>query len=124
MAKKSKVDVNLLELVPRRIAEHEIDGEGIVTILMQRFRNRYLERLFVPRFRSKYIRINLDEIGSEVWLLCDGRRSVGEIAAAMRERFEERVEPCADRLAIFFGQLQRAHFIEYANLEQRLKAGA
>jgi hypothetical protein len=124
MGKGKRVDVNLLDLVPRRTAEHEIDGEGVVTVLMQRFRNRYLERFFVPRFRSKYIRIKLDEIGSAAWLLCDGRRSVGEIASLMREKFTERIEPCNDRLAIFFGHLERARFIDYANLEERLKAGA
>jgi len=123
MGKGKKADVNLLDLVPRRTAEHEIDDARIVTILMQRFRNRHLERLFVPRFRSKYIRIKLDEIGSEVWLLCDGRRSVGEIASLMREKFNERIEPCTNRLAVFFGQLERARFIDYANLEERIKAG-
>jgi hypothetical protein len=124
MGKRTRADVNLLDLVPRRTAEHELDDARIVTILMQRFRNRYLERLFVPRFRSKYIRIKLDDIGSEVWLLCDGRRTVREIASLMKEKFDERIEPCNDRLALFLQQLERAHFISYVNLEERLKAGA
>ena len=122
MGKRTRADVNLLDLIPRRTAEHEIDEANIVTVLMPRFRNRFMQRWLVPRYRSQYIKIKLDEIGSEVWLLCDGTRNVGEIAARMKEKFNERIEPCNDRLATFFRQLEQAHFISYANLEERLKA--
>jgi hypothetical protein len=123
MRKRSRTDVNLLDLIPRRTAEHEIDEARIVTVLMPRFGNRFIQRLLVPRFRSRYINIKLDEIGSEVWLFCDGARNVGEIASLMREKFGERIEPCHNRLALFFKQLERAGFISYTNFEERLKAG-
>jgi hypothetical protein len=123
MGKRTRADVNLLDLVPRRTADHEIDDAHLVTVLMPRFRNRIMKRLFEPRHKSPFIRIKLDEIGSEVWLLCDGTRDVRKIAAMMREKFNERVEPCNDRLAVFFRQLEQAHFIGYTNLEERLKAG-
>ncbi len=122
MAKRAKADVNLLELVPRRTVEHEIDEAHLVTVLMPRFTNRFLKRWLVPRHRSPHIKIKLDEIGSEVWLLCDGRRNVGEIASLMREKFGEKIEPCNDRLGVFFRQLEQASFISYTNLEERLKA--
>jgi hypothetical protein len=122
MAKRARSEVNLLDLIPRRIAEHEIDESRIVTVLMPRFRNRIMKRLFEPRHKSPYVRIKLDEIGSEVWLLCDGARTVGEISELMREKFKERIEPCYDRIALFFRQLERARFIAYTNLEERLKA--
>ncbi len=122
MGKRKRADVNLLDLVPRRIVEHEIDEARFVTVLMPRFRNRVMKRLFEPRHKSPFIKIKLDEIGSEVWLLCDGTRNVGEIAAMMREKFNERIEPCNDRLALFFRQLEQARFISYTNLEERLKA--
>jgi hypothetical protein len=121
MGKRTKADVNLLDLVPRRTVEHEIDEARLVTVLMPRFGNRFLQRWFTPKFRSTYIKIKLDEIGSEVWLLCDGARTIGEIAALMKERFNERIEPCNDRLAVFFRQLEQAHFISYTNLEKCLK---
>lgn len=122
MAKRAKKDVNLLDLVPRRIAGHEVDESHIVTVLMPRFGNRLLQRWLTPKFRSTYIKIKLDDIGSEVWLLCDGARNVGEIAALAREKFGERIEPCHDRLALFFKQLERARFIAYENFEECLKA--
>ena len=122
MGKRTKTDVNLLDLVPRRIVEHEIDEAHLVTVLMPRFKNRFMKRLFEPRHKSPFIKINLDEIGSEVWLLCDGARTIGEISALMREKFNERIEPCNDRLAVFFRQLEQAHFVSYTNLEECLKA--
>ena len=122
MAKRTRANVNLLDLVPRRIVEHEIDEARLVTVLMPRFTNRFMQRLLVPRYRSRHIKIKLDEIGSEVWLLCDGTRNVGQIAALMREKFNEAIEPCNDRLAVFFRQLEQAHFISYTNLEECLNA--
>jgi len=122
MGKTAKAEVNLLDLIPRMIAEHELDEAGVVTVLMPRFRNRIMKRLFEPRHKSPHIRIKLDDIGSAAWLLCDGKRDVGEIAQLMKERFNERIEPCYDRLGLFFRQLERARFIAYTNLEERLKA--
>ena len=122
MGKSGKAQVNLLELVPRRTAEHETDDEGLITVLMPRFRNRLMKRLFEPRHKSPFIKIKLDDVGSEVWLLCDGARNVGEIADLLKAKFGERIEPCYDRLGKFFRQLEGAHFIAYVNLEERIKA--
>lgn len=121
MGKTAHTEVNLLELVPRRTAEHETDETGIVTVLMPRFRNRIMKRLFEPRHKSPFIKIKLDDIGSEVWLLCDGARNVGEIAESLRGKFGERIEPCYDRLGKFFRQLEQARFIAYTNFEACLK---
>jgi len=122
MGKTAKVEVNLLDLIPRRIAEYEVDDARIVTVLVPRFGNRIMKRLFEPRLKRPFHRIKLDDIGSEVWLLCDGSRNVGEIAELMREKFKERIEPCYDRLGLFFRQIERARFVAYSNLEERLKA--
>ncbi|HVO76412.1 MAG TPA: PqqD family protein, partial [Candidatus Bathyarchaeia archaeon] len=85
------------------------------------FKNRIMKHLFLPRHKSPNIKIQLDEIGSEVWLFCDGKRTVGEIAELAKEKFQERIEPCHERLGVFFRQLERARFIAYVNLE-RLRA--
>jgi hypothetical protein len=66
--------------------------------------------------------VTLDEIGSEVWLLCDGKRTIREIGELVRARFQERIEPCYDRLAVFFRQLEQAEFISYVNREECLRA--
>ena len=115
---KRTPDVNLLELVPERIVGSEKGEDGTVTILAPRFHNRLLKRLIEPRLKRPHMMIRLDEIGTAVWERIDGERSVGEIGVMLRERFGERIEPCHDRLAIFFTQLELSRFIRYRNLEQ------
>jgi hypothetical protein len=121
MGNRRKSEVNLLDLIPERTAEFEIDEGRIVTILAPRFRNRLMKRLFALRGSSGCIRVKLDDIGSEVWLLCDGQKSVKEIADPLREKFKERIEPCYERLGVFFQQLETARFISYVNLDECLK---
>jgi hypothetical protein len=115
-------EVNLLELIPEVTVGFETNESRIVTILAPRFRNRLMLRLLVPRLRNPWFRVSLDEIGSEVWLLCDGKRTIGEIGELLRARFQERVEPCYDRLAVFFRQLEEARFISFINMKECLKA--
>lgn len=115
---KRTPDVNLLELVPERIVGHETGEDGIVTVHAPRFHNRILKRLIEPRLKRPHMMIRLDEIGTAVWEQVDGIRNVAEIGAIMRERFGERIEPCHDRLAVFFTQLELSRFIHWRNLEE------
>lgn len=116
--KKRAPDINLLELIPERIIASETGAEGLVTILAPRFGNRFLKRLFEPRLKRPFLKIRLDEIGSAAWQNIDGERSVGEIGGIMRERFGESIEPCYDRLALFFTHLEVSRYISYRNLEE------
>lgn len=43
-------------------------------------------------------RIRLDEVGSQVWRLLDGSRTVGEVAGLLRRELGERVEPAEERV--------------------------
>ncbi len=122
MGERRKSEVNLLDLIPERMIEFEVDESRIVTVLAPRFRNRLMKRLLDPRLKNPCLKVKLDDIGSEVWLLCDGKRNVKEIAELLREKFKERIESCYDRLGVFFSQLENARFISYANLEECLKA--
>jgi hypothetical protein len=122
MSNRTRSEVNLLDLIPERTVHFEVDNSRIVTVLAPRFKNRFLKRLLVRAGREESIRVTLDDIGSEVWLLCDGARNVGEIGDLLRGKFRERVEPCYERLRIFFQQLESARFIAFSNLEQCLKA--
>jgi hypothetical protein len=122
---KKRREANLLDLVPERIGDFETSEDGFVTLLMPRFRNRFMRRLVEPRLapERRRFKLKLDDIGTEVWLLIDGKRSVRDIAQSLRERFGERIEnQCYERLGTFFQQLERGRFISYANLEECLKA--
>jgi hypothetical protein len=121
--KKTKgPDVNLLELVPEQTVRSETDDDGIITILGPRFKSGFMKRFVGSRMKSPYYKIKLDDIGAAVWSSIDGERNIGAIAQILREKFGESIEPCNDRLAMFFTQLEMSHFISYRNLEE-VKAG-
>ncbi len=115
--KRNKREINLLDLVPIPIIGHEVNDDGIVTLLAPRFKNRLMRRWLLPRLKRPFFRVELDDIGSALWLLCDGKRNIKEIAGNMRERFGERIEPCYERMSLFFQQLDGARFITYTNLD-------
>ena len=119
--RKKKVrgpDVNLLELVPEQLVKSERKEDGIVTVLGPRFKSGFMKRLVGSRMKSPYFRIKLDDIGATVWESIDGDRNIGVIAQILRDKFGERIEPCHDRLAMFFTQLEMSRFIHYTNLEE------
>ena len=99
--------LNLLELVPKRIREFDVDENGVVTVKMPRFNYDWMMRHLVPRRRSPYVHTRLDDVGSFVWMQCDGETPVELIAERMRDRFGDAVEPVHDRLKVFLQQLSR-----------------
>ena len=108
MAKK-----NLFDLVPV-ISEHittEKEGE-LSVIAFPRFRSKFMQKYFVPKSKPAVIRVRLEEHGTAVWDLIDGKRTVREIAGALADHFnyEENYEY---RVAAYFSQLQRQGFVKY-----------
>lgn len=78
MAAKEKI--NLLEVIPCR-SEHitaEREGETIV-LSFPRFKYPWMQRFLVPKGMSKELHVKLEEHGTAVWELIDGKRNVREI---------------------------------------------
>jgi hypothetical protein len=109
--RKQKEELNLLDLIPSRCWGHSVDEAGRVTVDMPRFHVAWMQRLLVPRGKCPFIKINLDEFGSHVWLRCDGASTIGAIAESLAAEFGDQVQPVHDRLAVFFRQLRQRGFI-------------
>ncbi len=112
-------DVNLLDLIPKRIARFEESGDGLITILKPKFKNKMLVKYLMPRVKSPNFKVNLDEFGSFVWKQCDGKRTVEQIGNLLKEKFQDDIEPVYDRLALFIQSLARYRFIEYKNYDRQ-----
>lgn len=109
--KPSKKDVNLLDLRPRRTKRWKRGDK--VTILVPKARST-LGRHFVDALGlKKSYKVNLDEFGSEVWKLCDGKRTVKEIGVELKKRFGDKVEPLYDRLGVFMNMMIREDLIRF-----------
>lgn len=63
-------------------------------------------------------RVRLDEVGSLAWTLLDGRRTVGEVAAELRERFGDRVEPAEERFGVLLRSLHRGGLVGYSGYDE------
>jgi len=97
--------------VPRACVEHEVGEEGIVSLLVPRFRVSWMQWL-QKRLKRPHIKVKLDEVGSAVWQLIDGARTVAQIGGELEHRFGEKIHPTSERLGMYLGILRRNKFIE------------
>lgn len=109
MARRDDTET-ILSCVPVRTAGHEVTDEGKVVVLQPRFDWRPLQQ-WMERLGKPYLRVKLDDIGSFIWLKCDGEASVESIAAALESEFGERVKPARDRTVLFFRNMVRADIV-------------
>jgi hypothetical protein len=109
--KSEKRVLNLWEMTPNRRAEWVTADNGLVVVLVPKFRNPLLVKWLMPRLAKPHFRIQLDDIGSAIWRGCDGRTTVGIIAGRLEQEFGERVRPVEDRLQKFFHQLERGSLL-------------
>lgn len=112
--KKQQLSANYLEKIPvrpERIA-WKADEKGMVTLDIENkgIANRIAQ---VILRKPKVSHIHLDEIGSFVWPMVDGERSIVTIGEAVEAHFGEKAKPIYERLAKFFQILDSYHFIEW-----------
>ena len=65
--------------VKNQLVEWKKNDNGEVCLTIPRREALWLRPVFLVFSVPKKRRLQLDEIGSEVWEMCDGRRTVGEI---------------------------------------------
>jgi hypothetical protein len=106
-----KVTKNLLALKPVRSVDWEARDNGCVALCVPKFRHPLLRKWVLPRLRTPILKVNLDDVGSFVWGLCDGETTVGTIAGRLQREFGDRLDPDNDRLALFFRMLEREHYV-------------
>ena len=106
------------KLIPERIINWEIHPEtNFVIIKKPKFKNFLLKKYLLPRLRKQNHTVNLDKIGSFVWMNIDGKVNFGDIAEKMRKEFGESVEPVDDRLGQFINSLRKYDFITFKNFD-------
>ncbi|MEJ2722282.1 MAG: PqqD family protein [bacterium] len=109
----AKREENLLDMIPRQLRESRACGDGTVDILVPRFGDTWVGAVLGRVFKNKPIHLHLDEVGTAVWNLCDGRRSVQEIGRLMEEQFGDRIEPVYERLGLFLHQMKKAGIVDW-----------
>ena len=111
---KDKSQENFLLYRPlRKIEKWEVSNDKVKLF----FQHEKLVEKFMRWLikKSKVSDIELDEMGSFVWQLCDGTKTVYDIALAMMERFEMTEQNSIDRLIMFIRYLSRRGWIIFIN---------
>jgi hypothetical protein len=118
-AQKQKLkSVNYLDLTPIKLLSEEADESRNVSLLIPKFTNKFLVNYLVPRLKSPYIKLKLDELGSESWLQIDGNKNVSEISDILVNKFGERIQPANERLTKFLTELFTHKFISFRELNK------
>jgi len=75
---------------------------------------RILSKLLLSQPLPETKKVELDELGSEVWQWCDGRRSVAELIHHLAARHQLHYREASDSLTQFLYHLARRGFIGLA----------
>ena len=118
--KKNQPQINYLDLIPEKapsIKWHrdlkekiilEIENTGMFNTIAQKVFNK-------PR----YTKVHLDRFGTFIWPLIDGKRSVMDIAACVKEEYGEKAEPLYHRIVKYFQMVESYHFVRFINKPEK-----
>ena len=87
------------------------DEKELITLILPRFKNKLLIKLLVNEKRKNEIRIDLDELGTAVWNLIDGKRDVQNIVDDLRKTYPNQ-EQLEERTVQFLVGLYK-HLVVY-----------
>ncbi|MCD8214329.1 MAG: PqqD family protein [Clostridiales bacterium] len=112
--KKSKK--NYLDLVPELNENISLDkdekGKTVVLVQNKGIFNKIAQRLFK---KPPVTQVHLDDYGSFILPLIDGKRSVMELALLQKDRFGEAVEPLYPRFVKFMQIVESCGFVRLNN---------
>ena len=97
---------SLEDVLVVRKCEHEIKDD-LVVVHFKKEKLGFIEKTFFKKSSQKPYKIDLDEIGSFIWLLCDGNKTVGEITKLAHEHFQDKIEPVKERVELFVNQMNK-----------------
>ncbi|MBE6531609.1 MAG: PqqD family protein [Ruminococcaceae bacterium] len=111
---KKKGSENYLEKIPvhsERIKWSQAeDGKVTLDIENKGVFNTVAQKLFK---KPRVSHVHLDDMGSFVWPLIDGKRSILEIGELVEAELGEKAHPTYERLAKFFQILESYSFIAW-----------
>ena len=111
--KKQKTASNFLDKIPTRNPDigYTVDEKGVITLEIENkgLFNRIAQKVFK---KPKISYIHLDEMGSFVWPIINGEKSISEIGEAVDEHFGEKAHPLYERLAKYFQILESYGFVK------------
>lgn len=113
MRKRNVTSENYLERKPIRnenLGWKEDNGNVTIEIENKGVFNTLAQKLFR---KPKISYVHLDEMGSFIWPIIDGEKTITEIGEVVREHFGENANPLYERLVKYFQILESYRFIKW-----------
>lgn len=112
--KKEVINQNYLENIPvkQEGLRWDMNEKGIVTLYVHNtgLMKKITQKLFK---KPEYTQVHLDENGSFVWPLIDGKKNIIQLGEDVKAHFGEKAEPLYPRLAKFFQILASYGFVSF-----------
>ena len=108
-----KKEENYLDKIPQKgNFEWKADNDGIVTleIVNKGIFNKIAQKLFK---KPEISYVHLDKMGSFIWPIIDGEKSILDIAEPVDKEFGEDAKPLYERLAKYFQILASYGFVTF-----------
>lgn len=108
-----KKEENYLDKIPQKgNFEWKADDDGIVTleIVNKGIFNKIAQKLFK---KPEISYVHLDKMGSFIWPIIDGEKSILDIAEDVDKEFGEDAKPLYERLAKYFQILASYGFVTF-----------
>ena len=102
---------NFLEYIPEKNCQWESSGDGKISLVVPRFKNKFFKRISLKLGKSEFVKISFDIIGSATWKLVDGETNIEKIGRLLETELGEKVQPLYERLTEFFVILARNKFV-------------
>jgi hypothetical protein len=110
--KKEQRDDNFLLYVPKKKHESFEVQRGKVKLIF--YHNKFAEKLMRWLVKKPNVSdIELDKLGSSVWLLIDGKSSVYDIGQSLLKEFGASCDPVYDRLIMYLRYLNKKGWIAF-----------
>ena len=112
---KKQSTENFLDNIPVRnpAIRWSVGEDNLVTLEVENtgFMKRLTQKLFK---KPKVSYIHLDETGSFIWQLLDGKRDITALSIPIKEHFGDAAEPLYERLSKYLSILASYDFITFA----------
>ena len=112
MKKHNKESANYLDFIPEHSEKYkwETDEQGGVTIFVE---NKGVFHFLAQKFlgKPKVSQVHLEEMGSFIWPLIDGKHSIADIGELVKIQFGDGAEPLYPRLISYIRNLEDYGFI-------------
>ena len=105
---------NVLEVIRKAGIEWSMDDNKMVTLHIE---NKGVFNTLAQKIlkQPKVSYVHLDEIGSFIWPLIDGKKNIAELGKDVEKHFGDKANPLYERLAKYFQILDSYHFVEWKN---------